>query len=82
MPRTCPRLVTARGEHTPLVSSDTLRCASAAMLSLAPCAFSTALALALIFLTRVAVVAVAFDMSRNDNVRPSLFAVFLRSVLC
>lgn len=47
------------------------------MLSLAPCAFSTALALALIALTRVA----AFDMSRNDNVRPSLFAVFLRSVL-
>lgn len=39
------------------------------MLSLAPCAFSTALALAfaLIALTRVA----AFDMSRNDNVRPS-----------
>lgn len=50
------------------------------MLSLAPCTFSTALALALIALTRVAVVA-AFDMSRNDNVRPSLFAVFLRSVL-
>lgn len=44
------------------------------MLSLAPCAFptfSTALALALIALTRVAVVAAAFDMSRNDNVRPS-----------
>lgn len=50
------------------------------MLSLAPCTFSTALALALIALTRVAVVA-AFDMSRNDNVRPSLFAVFLRCSL-
>lgn len=81
MPRTCRRRVTARGEHTPLVSSDTLRCASAAMLSLAPCTFSTALALALIALTRVAVVA-AFDMSRNDNVRPSLFAVRCLSSFC
>lgn len=51
------------------------------MLSLAPCTFSTALALTLIALTRIAVAVAAFDMSRNDNVRPSLFAVFLRSVL-
>lgn len=51
------------------------------MLSLAPCAFSTALALAfaLIALTRVAA---AFDMSRNDNVRPSLFAVRCLSSFC